>query len=78
MQTKPMKVVFTSFDWVEAEGIRAMLEGSGFKAVIWGTDWARVGYFSGETPNVRVAVPDREFAEALILVEDYRKAKPSS
>lgn len=40
---KPMKVVFSSFDWVEAQGVVAMLEGSGFKPVIWGADWARSG-----------------------------------
>ncbi len=56
-----------------------MLEGSGFKPVIWGADWARSGLHpSGETPDVSVAVPDGEFAEASSLVEDYRKAKRAS
>jgi len=74
-----MKVVFSSFDWVEAQGVVAMLEGSGFKPVIWGADWARSGLHpSGETPDVSVAVPDSEFAKASSLVEDYRKAKRSS
>jgi hypothetical protein len=74
-----MKVVFSSFDWVEAQAVVAMLEGSGFKPLIWGADWARSGLHpSGDTPDVRVAVPDEEFAEASLLVEDYTKAKRRS
>jgi hypothetical protein len=70
-----MKVVFSSFDWVEAQTVAAMLEGSGLKPFIWGADSSRNNLFSTR-PDVHVGVAEDQATEALALVEDFRKAKP--
>lgn len=74
-----MKIVFVSDDWLEAQAIAAMLEGSGIKSAVWGADGVRSGVSeTPETADVRVAVSDEEFPDALALVDDYRKAKPAT
>ena len=72
-----MKIVFSSFDWMEAQAVAGLLEGSGLKAVIWGAEAARMNISFGQGGGVKVAVPDDQLSDALALVEDYRRTRAS-
>jgi len=72
-----MKIVFSSFDWMEAQAVAGLLEGSGLKPIIWGAEAARMNISFGQGADVKVAVPDDQLSDALVLVGDYRRTRGS-
>jgi hypothetical protein len=66
-----MKIVFLTGNWMEAQLVVGLLEGSGLKPLLLDAEANRMGY-TFAIGDIKVAVPAHEFEDALAILKEYR------
>jgi hypothetical protein len=72
-QAPSVKVVFLTSNWMEAQLVSGLLEGSGLKPFVLGANSNRIGFsLPGTFGDISVAVPEEQLDDALAVLREYR------
>ena len=68
-----MKIVFLTANWMEAQLVVGLLEGSGLKPCLLDAELSRMdAFYTTAIGNIKVAVPEQQFDEAMAILQEYR------
>ena len=68
-----MKIVFLTANWMEAQLVVGLLEGSDLKPCLLDAELSRMNaFYTTAVGNIKVAVPEHQFEDAMTILQDYR------
>lgn len=68
-----MRIVFLTANWLEAQLVVGLLEGSGLKPFLLDAELSRMdALYTTAIGNIKVAVPEQQFEEAMAILREYR------
>ena len=64
---------FLTANWMEAQLVVGLLEGSGLKPCLLDAELSRMNaFYTSAIGNIKVAVPAHQFEDAMTILQDYR------